>query len=788
MTRTNKQKLPALDNSGKVKNPDLATIGENNYTSTVLKYGSLAIKYPQLKTKDKTIVGAINEVQESGGGGSSTLAGLTDVDLQDPADGQVLSYNSTDSTWENSSIDYSDISNTPILATVATSGDYDDLTNKPTIPEDLADLDDVNITSPEDDQVLKYDATSGKWINSTGGGGGGASDLNDLDDVTITSPEENQVLKYDGSQWVNATSPAGATNLNGLTDVTIASPASGQALVYNSTSDEWENAAVDYSNIANKPTLATVATSGSYDDLTDKPTIPAAQVQADYGQTDNTKIDYIKNKPNLATVATSGDYTDLINKPTIPAEQVNSDWNASSGVAQILNKPNLAAVATSGSYSDLSNKPTIPAAQVNSDWNAVSGVAQILNKPNLATVATSGSYDDLTDKPTIPSAQVNSDWNSNSGVSQILNKPNLATVATTGAYSDLSGTPTLATVATSGSYSDLSNKPTIPDGLADLTDDVNISSPTNGQVLKYDSTSSKWVNGTGGGGSVDHITLTQAEYDALVIAGTVDPDAFYFISDGSPSAYSTTVLCDTPALFADNSEITLNRDFDKFDELKFYLCIYDSVLYNHFEVVTVPRDVLQQSYEDYNDSSISYQYKGRFEVSRLLYAGGWYVTSWQTIAKNKNTLLSGTKSVSGWSASQCYIYKIIGVNYDVVGGESHQYSTAEQVVGKWVDGSILYEKTIYNAGGTYGAISIAHNITNIGHCISAIGTCYDIGYPQGGIRIGAGDIPLSRVSYDGNNIGITGVNTTEIVFSVPPAFNDRITDIYITLRYTKSSS
>ncbi len=104
---------------------------------------------------------------------------------------------------------------------------------------------------------------------------------------------------------------------------------------------------------------------------------------------------------DLAAVATSGSYNDLSNKPTIPAAQVNSDWNANSGVAQILNKPNLATVATSGSYNDLSNKPTIPAAQVNSDWDASSGVAQILNKPSLATVATSGSYNDLTDKPDI---------------------------------------------------------------------------------------------------------------------------------------------------------------------------------------------------------------------------------------------------------------------------------------------------------------------------------------------------------------------------------------------------
>lgn len=41
-------------------------------------------------------------------------------------------------------------------------------------------------------------------------------------------------------------------------------------------------------------------------------------VQPDWGQTNTSADDYIKNKPNLATVATSGSYNDLSNKPTIP--------------------------------------------------------------------------------------------------------------------------------------------------------------------------------------------------------------------------------------------------------------------------------------------------------------------------------------------------------------------------------------------------------------------------------------------------------------------------------------
>lgn len=48
--------------------------------------------------------------------------------------------------------------------------------------------------------------------------------------------------------------------------------------------------------------LAPVATSGDYNDLYNKPTIPAAQVQSDWNEADNTDPAYIKNKPTIPTV------------------------------------------------------------------------------------------------------------------------------------------------------------------------------------------------------------------------------------------------------------------------------------------------------------------------------------------------------------------------------------------------------------------------------------------------------------------------------------------------------
>ena len=66
--------------------------------------------------------------------------------------------------------------------------------------------------------------------------------------------------------------------------------------------------------------------------------------------------------------------------------------------------------------------------------------------------------------------------------------------------------------------------------LDDLTD-VDVTTPSNGDTLVYDSANSKWVNGQGGG---KQTALTQAQYDALVQAGTVDPTVEYFITDGIP--------------------------------------------------------------------------------------------------------------------------------------------------------------------------------------------------------------------------------------------------------------
>lgn len=64
----------------------------------------------------------------------------------------------------------------------------------------------------------------------------------DLSDVAVTSPSSGQALIYNSttSKWTNGA--AGASQLSALSDVTVSSPANNQTLVYNSTTGKWTNA------------------------------------------------------------------------------------------------------------------------------------------------------------------------------------------------------------------------------------------------------------------------------------------------------------------------------------------------------------------------------------------------------------------------------------------------------------------------------------------------------------------------------------------------------------------
>ena len=219
------------------------------------------------------------------------------------------------------------------------------------------------------------------------------------------------------------------------------------------------------------PSLAAVATSGSYTDLTNKPTITAIPTQ-----TANTGKYLTTDGSSLSWGTISTDYNNLTNKPTIPAAQIQSDWTQASNIA----------------LDYIKNKPTIPAAQVQSDWNAVSGLGVILNKPTLF----GGSYDDLTNKPAIPAAYSATSINALSDVDTVTSVPT-------------AGQPLVWNAVTSSWVPG-----SIISGSLSTLSGVIITSPQVGQVLKYNG--SAWendadsVSGGAGVGTVTNVSVTSA--------------------------------------------------------------------------------------------------------------------------------------------------------------------------------------------------------------------------------------------------------------------------------------
>lgn len=126
-------------------------------------------------------------------------------------------------------------------------------------------------------------------------------------------------------------------------------------------------------------------------------------------------------------------YNDLSNLPIIPAAQVQSDWTATTGPAYILNKPAL----FSGVYEDLIDKPTLSNVSLTGDYN------DLTNLPVLSDVALSGSYNDLLYLPTLFSGS----WDDLDDKPTELNPSPFSIVAFSGDYNDLSNLPDLETGA-----------------------------------------------------------------------------------------------------------------------------------------------------------------------------------------------------------------------------------------------------------------------------------------------------------------------------------------------------
>lgn len=151
-------------------------------------------------------------------------------------------------------------------------------------------------TSVANETVSDGDAVSYELFRQSGGGGGGTSFVPGTG-LELTGANVLNV-KIDNSTITTNLAGQLVANGGGGTTYTAADPIYIDNGVFKLYYDSAKGLALNGQSLAVRVDNSTIGfdTSGQ---LTLKSTIPAAQIQSDWTQADNTKVDYIKNKPTI---------------------------------------------------------------------------------------------------------------------------------------------------------------------------------------------------------------------------------------------------------------------------------------------------------------------------------------------------------------------------------------------------------------------------------------------------------------------------------------------------------
>ncbi len=276
------------------------------------------------------------------------------------------------------SIEWANVTGKPTFTTVATSGNYNDLTNKPTIPTKTSDLtNDSGFLTEHQDISGKANVSGQVFTGTVEAPVVKATSYFFtpalINEGNLTSYYHRLNLGYQNHDYWEFHEYGGDYRFYKNTAGTDAS----KSLIANITSTgsnfvgQLKEGGVRVYSPNNKPTasdlgLATVSTSGSYNDLSNKPTIPTVTNDL----TDNLKSNYdaAYAHSTSAHAPVNAQKNSDITKAEIEAKltgnitshthsQYLTEHQSLTGYAKTAD---LSTVATSGSYNDLTNKPTIP--------------------------------------------------------------------------------------------------------------------------------------------------------------------------------------------------------------------------------------------------------------------------------------------------------------------------------------------------------------------------------------------------------------------------------------------
>ena len=562
------------------------------------------------------------------------------------------------------------------LSAVATSGDYDDLTNKPTIPsvgnskvywgKSTTSRDtQVKIVTCSD-FVLENGATIFIYFNAGNTYNGTTKlNINNTGEIHIGREgtsisryfwKDYEVVGFVYDQSTNeyrmmgrgtaSTTYYGVTKLNSSTSSTSTSEAATPSAV----KEAYDLAASKTDNIGTitsvKMNGSTIATSG---------------------------------EANLGTVLTSHQNIKTINNESLVGTG-NINLVTSSDLNDYVLANSLATVATSGSYNDLTDKPTIPTKV--SDLTNDSGFITGINSTDVTTALGYTPYNSTnpngytSNTGTITSVKMNGSVVSSSGQADLgtvltahqnIKTINNESLVGTGninlvTSSDLSGyalSSSLATVATSGDYDDLINKPTIPQGITELTGDVRIWNLEEGiYYLTDDTTHTIYYKGASGTGSfaliygsylfISDATHTDISYKTFLFLTPNNSNTPDIIYGWTTSVTGYTYTKNISTLEETNNKTTSLSSSSTNTQYPSAKCVYDELSNkaNSSDIPTKVSDLTNDAGYTTNTGTITSIKMNGSTVSSSGEANlGTVLTSHQNIKTINNTSMVGTGNV-----------------------------------------------------------------------------------------------------------------------------------------------